>query len=456
MPRAIVCKRDHLLSSLRKVIAAGIIVSLGAAAPAHADKRVALVIGNSNYRYVSGLDNPANDARLMAETLRGLGFTLVGGSAQIDLDKAALDAAVRRFGSDLQGADVGLFYYAGHGVQVRGSNYLVPINANPTREADVDFELADVAMLLRQMEASGTRLNLVVLDACRNDPFGGRGLRDAAAGLAQMRAPEGTLISFATQPGNVAQDGRDGNSPFTKAFAQTIRKPGLGIFDAVNEVGLAVKRATGGQQQPWFSTSPIDGGFYFAGPAQQLTQPPTSVAVDPCIAAAEHWRSAQAINTRAAYEDHLKRFPNCAFAGLAQARIQTLASVAVGAPTAAPAAASSQTAALQAVRPLSDDAGIVREFYLALGRGDGSKAASLIVPEKRSSKAYNADEMTKFYASLADPLSLISVTSLGDNKYQAAYTFRTRTTTCNGSAVVAITKRGGQSYIEGIKALNGC
>ena len=104
------------------------------------------------FRSVPRLNNPTNDARLMADTLRGLGFTLVGGSAQLDLDKASFDNAVRSFGRALQGADVALFYYAGHGLQVRGANYLVPTNANPEREADLDFELEDVALVLRQME----------------------------------------------------------------------------------------------------------------------------------------------------------------------------------------------------------------------------------------------------------------------------------------------------------------
>jgi uncharacterized caspase-like protein len=234
--------------------------------PAGFGRRVALVIGNSAYRNVAPLDNPANDARLLADTLRGLDFTLVGGDALRDLDKAGLDRAVQAFGTALQGADVGLFYFAGHGVQVRGANYLVPIDANPAREADVDFQMLDAAIVLRQMEAAGTRLNLVILDACRNNPFGGRGLRAIDRGLAQMQAPEGTLISFATQPGNVAQDGADGNSPYTKALAQTIQRPRLGLFDTFNQVGLAVQRATGGAQQPWVSSSPIAGTFYFSQP----------------------------------------------------------------------------------------------------------------------------------------------------------------------------------------------
>ena len=149
---------------------------------------------------------------------------------------------MQNFGRQIQGADVALFYYAGHGVQVSGSNYLVPVGANPTREADVDFQMVDVNLVLRQMQGSGTRLNMVILDACRNNPFGARGLRASDGGLAQMRAPEGTLISYATQPGSVAQDGSDGHSPYTKALAATIRLAGLDIFQTFNQVGLAVKR----------------------------------------------------------------------------------------------------------------------------------------------------------------------------------------------------------------------
>ncbi len=265
-----------------RVAAIGLIVVafLASLAPALADKRVALVVGNAAYRNIPRLDNPANDAKLMAETLRGLGFTLVGGKAQLDLDKAGFDNAVQNFSNNVQGADVALFYYAGHGVQVRGANYLVPVAANPVREANVFLQMVDIALVLSQMEGSGTKLNLVILDACRNNPFGGRGLRSSDGGLAQMRAPEGTLISFATQPGNVALDGRDGNSPYTKALAATLRKPGLGIFDAFNEVGLTVKGATGNAQQPWLSSSPIAGSFYFTPPVAALATAPSGPSAD--------------------------------------------------------------------------------------------------------------------------------------------------------------------------------
>jgi tetratricopeptide (TPR) repeat protein len=238
---------------------------LAAATPAAAPlgKRVALVVGNSQYENIGRLDNPVNDAKLISAALKEAGFELVGDGPQLDLDKAELERAVQDFGNRLQGADVALFYYAGHGVQVRGGNYLVPVNANPTKETDVDFQMLDANLVLRQMEGAGTRLNLVMLDACRNNPFAGRGLRATGGGLAQMQAPEGTLISFATEPGTVAQDGSDGNSPYTKALAEIVRTPGLGIFDTFNQVGLKVKQRTGGAQRPWLSSSPIEGAFYF-------------------------------------------------------------------------------------------------------------------------------------------------------------------------------------------------
>jgi hypothetical protein len=288
--------------------------------PSYADNRVALVIGNSAYRNVPPLDSPRNDAKLMADTLRALGFKLVGGGAQIDLDKAQFDNAVQSFGTAIQGADVALFYYAGHGVEVRRTNYLVPVSANPVKEADVDFQMVDSNLVLRQMEGSGARLNLVILDACRNNPFGGRGLRATTSGLAQMQAPEGTLISFATQPGNVALDG-EGNSPYTKALAATIRRPGLGIFDVFNQVGLAVQKTTGGAQQPWVSSSPIAGSFYFAGLSTEgsTTAPPTL-----SDEAARAWSVIQNTTSVAVIGDFIHQFGTTVYGSMARARLDEL------------------------------------------------------------------------------------------------------------------------------------
>lgn len=229
------------------------------------ERRVALVVGNSDYQYVPQLSNPRNDARLMAETLSKLGFTLIGGGAQINLDKPAFDHAIQQFGSQLGGSTAALFYYAGHGIQVHEKNYLIPVSANPTKESDADFQLVDAQFVLNEMEDGGARMNMMILDACRNNPFGGRGLRSATGGLAQMQAPKGTLISYATQPGEVARDGAGQDSPYAMALVQALQMPGMNVLDVFNKVGLLVEEETGDAQQPWISSSPIEGAFYFAG-----------------------------------------------------------------------------------------------------------------------------------------------------------------------------------------------
>jgi hypothetical protein len=246
-------------------IVAAVLLCAGMTSAAHAEKRVALVIGNSAYQAVPKLPNPDSDAKLMSDTLKSLGFFVVGGSARLDLDKAGFDATLQEFRTQLVGADVALFYYAGHGVETHGLNYLVPVDAHPQDEADVFMQMVSTSDILDQLEKSGARINLVLLDACRDNPFSGHGVRSKTGGLAQMPAPVGTLISFATQPRSVSLDGIDGHSPYTRALAEAMQKPGYGLFKTFNEVGLAVDKATGGQQLPWLSSSPITGNFYFAG-----------------------------------------------------------------------------------------------------------------------------------------------------------------------------------------------
>jgi TPR repeat protein len=248
-----------------RLIVAALLLCAGMGSAAHAEKRVALVIGNSNYRAAQQLANPADDARLMSDTLLSLGFFVVGGGARLDLDKAGFDAALREFGDALVGADVALFYYAGHGVETHGLNYLVPVDAHPLQETDVISQMTGLAPILGEMEKSGARVNLLLVDACRDNPFHDHGLSSISGGLAQMQAPPGTLISFATQPHGVALDGDDGHSPYTRALAATMQRQGFGLFKTFNEVGLAVEKATHGQQLPWVSSSPISGSFYFAG-----------------------------------------------------------------------------------------------------------------------------------------------------------------------------------------------
>jgi hypothetical protein len=271
--------RSGLLS---RVIVAAFLLCAGTAA--HAEKRVALVIGNSAYQTVEKLPNPAADAKLISDTLLSLGFFVVGGGAQLDLDKDGFDAALKKFGNELIGADVALFYFAGHGVETHGLNYLVPVDAHPADGGDVFMQTVGMAGILDQMEKSGTKINLLVLDACRDNPFRDRGVSSTTGGLAQVQAPPGTLISFATQPRSVSFDGDDGHSPYTRALAATMQHPGFGLFKTFNEVGLAVEKTTHGPQLPWLSSSPIAGNFYFAGkstsdPIQQVSLSPETPAL---------------------------------------------------------------------------------------------------------------------------------------------------------------------------------
>ena len=304
------------------------------------ERRVALILGNSAYQHAPRLPNPVNDAKAMADSLRAAGFELIGGAPQIDLDRAGTERVIRSFGARLAGADVGLFFYAGHGMQARGTNYLLPVSANLEKESDVRYELIDIAMVLDEMALAESRMNIVILDACRNNPFGGRGLRAASPGLAQMQAPAGTIIAYATQPGAVAADGTGSNSPYTEALSKALLKPGETVFDVFNDVGITVKRNTGGVQQPWVSASPIEGRFYFLGPTTVVTAPPAEPPAAAASAAAGadketlFWDSIKGSSNRGLFEAYLKQFPQGTFTAIAEARVAELGGTANAAATA--------------------------------------------------------------------------------------------------------------------------
>jgi len=182
------------------------------------ERRVALVIGNAAYP-TSSLKNPVNDARAMAQALRELGFEVL---ARENVSQKDMRRAVIEFGDRLRNGGVGLFYYAGHGLQVAGRNYMVPVDATIKSESEVEVESVDVASVLARMETARNRLNIVVLDACRDNPFG-RSFRSAARGLAAIDAPSGTLIAYATAPGKLARDGEGANGLYTAELLRAIR-----------------------------------------------------------------------------------------------------------------------------------------------------------------------------------------------------------------------------------------
>lgn len=224
--------------------------------------RVALVIGNGAYGDAIGdLNNPTRDAELVAASLTEVGFSV---SVVLDADQKAMKRAISDFGKRLVQAGpeaTGLFYYAGHGVQIGGVNYLIPLRAAIESEADADMEAVDAGWVLKQMEYAGNRVNIVVLDACRNNPLS-RGFRSAANGLARMDAPKGSFIAYSTAPGEVALDGTGRNSPYATALAKAITGKATPIEEMFRNVRVDVMAATAENQIPWDSSS-LTGAFYF-------------------------------------------------------------------------------------------------------------------------------------------------------------------------------------------------
>jgi Caspase domain len=221
-------------------------------------RRVALVVGNGEYRSATPLANPVNDATDMARALRQLGFDVVEGK---NLDRRGMDDSIREFGRKLDGADLALFFYAGHGLQVNGKNYLVPIDAKLERPGDLVLDAVDIGNVLAQMEAE-KRVNLVFLDACRDNPLArslarSLGTRSSSVGqgLASIKSAIGTMIAYATQPDNVALDGSGRNSPFTGALLKHIATPGVDIGTVMRRVRSDVITATREQQVPWDHSS---------------------------------------------------------------------------------------------------------------------------------------------------------------------------------------------------------
>ncbi|TYC67585.1 peptidase C14, caspase catalytic subunit p20 [Stappia sp. BW2] len=236
---------------------------------AHAASRLALVVGNGAYSTVTPLDNPVRDAELMADALREVGFevTLVTNSSQNEMI-----TAISNFGSRLRTAGedaTGLFYYAGHGVQSFGTNFLLPVDIELQDAADLSLVGVPAQAVLRQMFSARNRTNIVILDACRNNPFVTiPDLRDN--GLAEMKAPRGTFLAYSTAPGDVALDGVDGNSPFTEALARHMQTPGMSVETLFREVRIDVLKDTNNQQTPW-DTSSLTVDFQFL-PAKAPTQ----------------------------------------------------------------------------------------------------------------------------------------------------------------------------------------
>ena len=236
------------------------VLCLALAVPATAAKRVALVIGNSGY-VNSPLANPANDAAAMSAKLKSLGFEVIH---HTDAELPDMDEALEAFYRKLQGAEAGLFYYAGHGMQSGGENYLIPLNSRVKRERDLRYYAMPAGRVLAAMEDAGTPVNVVILDACRDNPFK-KSFRSASRGLAVVQTVSGSFVAFATSPGSVAADGQGENGVFTKHILANIDTPGLTIEDVFRKVRQGVMAETRGKQTPWDSSS-LTGAFHFSTP----------------------------------------------------------------------------------------------------------------------------------------------------------------------------------------------
>ena len=221
------------------------------------DRRIALVIGNGSYKS-SPLRNPVNDAVDVASKLKRLGFDVTDGK---DMTRKEMRSAIRVFGDNLKKGGVGLFYYAGHGMQVKGKNYLIPVGVDIQSEEEVEFEAIDAGLVMRKMERAGNTMNMVFLDACRDNPFA-RSFRTGSRGLAQMDAPSGSLIVYSTAPGSIAADGKGRNGIFTKNLLLHLSTPGLEVGTMLRMVRVSVEKDTDGKQVPWESSS-LKGSFYF-------------------------------------------------------------------------------------------------------------------------------------------------------------------------------------------------
>ncbi len=317
------------------IIALSVIGILASSNAAKADRRVAFVVGNGAYKNVAPLPNPPIDARAMASVLRNVGFDVVEGT---NLSRDSMTQKLLEFGKKAQDADVALFFYAGHGIAINGTNYLLPVDADIKSEMDVKLGSAINIDVTLDQTMSDAKVKLVLLDACRDNPFAAK-IRSAAtsrsvnvqSGLAEMKSSEGTLIAFATGPGQTALDGQGGtNSPFTRALVANIAKPGVEIQQAMTQVRAQVNEETNKGQLPWGHTNLI-GPVYLnpvAVPAEApLAQAPNTPAPTASTAPEvelEFWRSVKDSSKPEELNAYLTNYPSGQFKPLALARIAAL------------------------------------------------------------------------------------------------------------------------------------
>ena len=303
---------------------------------ANAERRVAFVVGNGAYKNVAPLPNPPIDAKAMAGVLRNVGFDVVEGT---NLSRDKMTEKLLDFGKKAQGADVAVFFYAGHGIAINGTNYLLPVDADIKSEMDVKLGAAINIDLTLDQTMSDAKVKLVFLDACRDNPFAAKIKSNSAtrsvavgSGLAEMKSGEGTLIAFATGPGQTALDGQEGtNSPFTRALIANIATPGVEIQQAMTKVRAQVNEETNKGQLPWGHTNLIGSVYLNGAPPAAPAGGTAAASVPTAVASApgsdvelEFWRSIKDSNKPEELNAYLSNYPNGQFKPLALSRLAAL------------------------------------------------------------------------------------------------------------------------------------
>ncbi len=332
---------QFMFVTFRRLLAVAVALSfVNAAAQSNSEARLALIIGNASYKS-SPLSNPVNDARLMDSVLREAGFTTIKAENASIREMRRL---IRDFGDKLKASGgVGLFYYAGHGVQVRGENFLVSTDSDIRNEDEVADDSVNVSVILDKMQTAGNRMNLIILDACRDNPFASKS-RSSASGLATISAPSGSLVAYATAPGSVASDGKGQNGLYTENLAKAMRQPGLAVEEVFKQVRTAVRIGSNNKQTPWENTA-LEGQFYFKAPLPQVVAVPPpvvrplpepapvrSAAPDPLAVDMAFWESVKTSQRSGELQAYLTQFPSGVFAVLARMRIDEIKTLAAAPP----------------------------------------------------------------------------------------------------------------------------
>jgi uncharacterized caspase-like protein len=375
-PQAGACRHDLIRHTLRWALAVWLLALplqafnsvSDALSPINHLPRFALIVGNSRYSEAP-LKNPANDASAIAEQLRGMGFTV---TLKLDAGRQEMVDAIQSFGNNLaKQKSVGLFYFAGHGAQLAWRNYLIPVDAVIEQVSDMQTRAVDVGTLLNGLSKAGNPMNVVILDACRDNPFGKA--RVEQKGLSQLDAPPGTLLAYATSPGNVAADGEGRNGLYTEYLLREMQAREAKIEDVFKRVRLNVRRESEGRQIPWESTS-LEEDFYFLPPAQirKLTPEEIERQFEEELGI---WEKIKGAKDAAPLEDYLRRFPSGRFSELAQFRLDRLLAqqekpVQVASVAPAPAAAGSSSLAQKPAAPVSATAEADRKRQEELARAE--------------------------------------------------------------------------------------